>query len=160
MYTPLEFDGTTPPGNLSTLRWVFEQLDIEDDPYVVSLRSQIAKLQPGEQRNRVDQKLSKTLLNKDTYTHKSLRSIASTATQLYVELGPWAAEWYVWKSMQQVKEDEALHTGVMAGWQSKEKSYLLRVISRIAVTPRVIPAGRYYLRSLEQGSCAHSLPQG
>lgn len=122
-------------GNLAAMRGIFEHMNIEDDPYVVSLRLQLAKLQPGEQRNRVDQKLSKTVLNKDTFTHKGLRDLERTATDLCFELGPWAADWYIFKVLEQVKTSANLHTGVMASWQAKEKAYLHRLVSRIPVVP-------------------------
>ncbi|KAI0771427.1 P-loop containing nucleoside triphosphate hydrolase protein [Irpex lacteus] len=73
---------------------LLQRINIEDDPYVVSLRSQLAKLQPGEQRNRVDQRLSKTLLKRDTFTHRGFRDLERTAIDLCTELGYWAADWY------------------------------------------------------------------
>ena len=48
-----------PAVNVIALREVVDGLNPEDDPYVKSLRVQLAKLGPGDQRNRIDQKLSK-----------------------------------------------------------------------------------------------------
>ncbi|KAI0697912.1 P-loop containing nucleoside triphosphate hydrolase protein [Cytidiella melzeri] len=135
LYQPVDYDDTVPSRNLLALRGVLEHLDIEDDPYVVSLRSQLANLQPGEQRNRVDQKLSKTLLKKDTFTHKGLRDLARTADDIGVELGYWAADWYIWNVLEQVKKQQTLHVGVMASWQAREKAYLLRLVSQVQLVP-------------------------
>ncbi|KAI0087899.1 P-loop containing nucleoside triphosphate hydrolase protein [Irpex rosettiformis] len=133
LYQTITYGDILPSRNIAALESLLERLDIEDDPYVVSLRSQLAKLQPGEQRNRVDQKLSKTLFKRDTFTHRGLRDLARTATDLCYELGVWAADWYIWKVLQQIKEQQMFHTGIMAAWQAKEKAYLLRLTSLIAV---------------------------
>ncbi|KAI0338992.1 P-loop containing nucleoside triphosphate hydrolase protein [Trametopsis cervina] len=135
IYPAVEYGEDLPSRNLRALRAVLGQLNIEDDPHVVSLRSQLAKLQPGEQRNRVDQRLSKVLLKKDTFTHRGLRDLERTAIDLCYELGFWAADWYVWKVVNQVRASSVLHSGIMAAWQAKEKAYLLRVLAKLQLTP-------------------------
>ena len=108
IYQPVEYGEVLPSHNLVALQGLFQHMNIEDDPYVVSLRSQLAKLQPGEQRNRVDQKLSMTLFMRDTFTVRGFRDLARTATDLCYELGFWAADWYIWKVLQQVKQQQTL----------------------------------------------------
>ena len=102
---------------------------------MITLRSQLAKLPPGEQRNRVDQKLSKTLVKKDTFTHRGLRDFRRTATDICGELGPWPADWYIASIIEAARAESHLHTGVMASWQDREKRYILDILSRLHVEP-------------------------
>lgn len=126
---------TTDSRLLTSLRNVVSRLDIENDPHVITLRSQLATLPPGEQRNRVDQRLSRMLVKEDTFTHKGLRDFERTATDICAELGPWAADWYIHSILELSKAEASLHSGVMASWQDREKRYLLDVISRIHLEP-------------------------
>jgi endoribonuclease Dicer len=118
---------------LAKLRDILRDLDIENDPYVITLRSQLARLPAGEQRNRVDQKLSKTLVREDTFTHKGLRDFERTATDICNELGSWAADWYISSILSAAQVEANLHTGVMASWQDREKRYLLDIISKVQI---------------------------
>lgn len=133
LYNQTLFTGVLPSKYLNALYPLVESLDIERDPYVLALRSQLAKLPPGEQRNRVDQKLSKTLVKKDTFTHKGLRDFLRTATDICVELGPWPADWYIASIIQAAKRETNLHTGILASWQDREKNYLLGILSQVNV---------------------------
>lgn len=110
---------------------VIEGMNIEDDPYVISLRSQLARTPAGVQRDRVDQQLSKTLLKLNTFTHKGLRDFERAASDICCELGPWAADWYITTVMEQAKAMASLHTGIMASWKDKEKRYLLDVLAKV-----------------------------
>ena len=125
----------TPSKMLASLHSAISEMNIENDPYVLTLRSQLARLPTGEQRNRVDQRLSKTLDKKDTFTHKGLRDFARTASDICEELGPWAADWYISSILQLTRAEASLHTGVMAPWQDREKKYLLDVISHVRAEP-------------------------
>ncbi|GJE88808.1 Dicer-like protein 2 [Phanerochaete sordida] len=133
LYTQGTLTGVLSSRYLNSLAAVVGNLDIEHDPYVIALRSQLAKLPPGEQRNRVDQKLSKTLVKEDSFTHKGLRDFLRTATDICAELGPWPADWYIASIIQAARREANLHTGVLASWQDREKNYLLRVLSRVDV---------------------------
>ncbi|THG98355.1 hypothetical protein EW026_g3818 [Hermanssonia centrifuga] len=146
VYSAADAVGTVPSKNTAALLHVVDNMDIEDDPYVVAMRTQLAKMPPGSPRNRVDQRLSKTLVKKDTFTHKGLRDFARAATEICFELGPWAADWYVAKVLEQAKTIANQHAGVMASWQPPEKKYLLSIISQVNVAhpsgePQAIMAG-------------------
>ncbi|KIP08582.1 hypothetical protein PHLGIDRAFT_87922, partial [Phlebiopsis gigantea 11061_1 CR5-6] len=124
-----------PSRMLFNLKVVTQSMRIENDPYVIDLRSQLARLPAGEQRNRVDQRLSKTLHKEDTFSHKGLRDFERTAADICTELGPWAADWYIVSILELARQESSLHTGVMASWQDREKRYLLSLISRVQIHP-------------------------
>jgi ERCC4-related helicase len=116
-------------------------MHIENDPYVQSLREQLAKLPPGPDRTRVDQKLSKSILKSDTYTHKGLRDFSRTASEICTDVGHWAADWYVEKVLQKAKTVASPYQNIISAWQHKEKTYLLETLAQVKTTsPSYRPA--------------------
>jgi endoribonuclease Dicer len=128
-------DGLLPSGNLQALQTVYKTLNIEDDPYVHNLRSQLETLPIGEHRTRVDQKLSKAINKKDTFTHKGLRDFLRAAEDICMDLGPWCADWYVDKVIARAKQSFGPYRGAISAWQEKEKHYLRQILERIHTTP-------------------------
>ncbi|KAG5643730.1 hypothetical protein DXG03_009720 [Asterophora parasitica] len=132
---PDEFD---PPfsTNLATLSSVLETINIEDDPYVQSLRDQLSRATRGTtEYYRLDQKLSKVILKQDSFTHKGLRDFARTATVICEDVGGWAADWYVWEVIAQAKRAANPFNNIISTWKNQEKVYLLSIIERVAVVP-------------------------
>ncbi|KAI0923161.1 hypothetical protein AcV7_005748 [Taiwanofungus camphoratus] len=124
-----------PSRNYRALKWVVHSLNIEDDPYVKSLRSQLKRAQPGNENRTIDQKLSKTISKEDTFTHKGLKDFTRTAQEIGMELGSWAADWYVAKVIEKAKIAANPYNNMMSAWQEKEKSYLLAIISQVHLAP-------------------------
>ncbi|KDQ50543.1 hypothetical protein JAAARDRAFT_582899 [Jaapia argillacea MUCL 33604] len=126
-----------PSVNLQALESVLETMDIEEDPYVLSLRSRLASLPMNSpERARTDQKLSKTIQKEDSYTHKGLRDFARAAAEICIDLGPWAADWYIEQVLKQAMVSAGpYHQGAISAWQQKEKNYLLSQLARVVVTP-------------------------
>lgn len=122
-----------PSVNYKSLEAVVATLNIENDPYVMSLRARLAKLGPGDDRRRIDQQLSKAVDKQDTFTHKGLRDFVRTAQDICIELGTWAADWYVAKVIERAKQAANPYNNIMSAWQEKEKRYLLSILSRIQV---------------------------
>ncbi|KAH9933177.1 P-loop containing nucleoside triphosphate hydrolase protein [Epithele typhae] len=122
-----------PSVNYQALKAVIDTLNIEDDPYVISLRSRLTKLQPGDDRRRIDQQLSKAIDKEDTFTHKGLRDFARAAEDICMDLGTWAADWYVAKVIERAKLAANPYNNIMSNWQEKEKRYLLGILNRVAV---------------------------
>ncbi|KAK0193260.1 hypothetical protein F5146DRAFT_925200 [Armillaria mellea] len=121
--------------NLANLQQIVDNLDIENDPYVISLRRDLARTSPdSSEHNQLDQKLSKTILKENTFTHKGLRDFERTAKSILSDLGAWAADWYVWTVLEQAKKacqgDE-----MMPSWQTREKKYMLNLLSKVHVCP-------------------------
>ncbi|KAL6308377.1 P-loop containing nucleoside triphosphate hydrolase protein [Sparassis latifolia] len=123
--------GDLPSRNVHALKSVLSRMNIENDPYVKSLHSRLEKLQPGPERNSVDQKLSKTLSKEDTFTHRGLRDFERAAEEICMELGIWAADWYVAKVVEVAKVAANPHNNYMSAWQEKEKAYLLSALVQV-----------------------------
>ncbi|GLB38832.1 putative helicase family. Dicer subfamily protein [Lyophyllum shimeji] len=136
MYGPP--DELNPPfsTNVASLYAVSETLNIEDDPYVKSLRQQLSRAARGTpEYYRLDQKLSKVILKKDSFTHKGLRDFARTAGVICEDLGAWAADWYVWGVIEHAKRAANPYNNIISTWKNEEKVYLLSILERVAVMP-------------------------
>ncbi|KAH9851493.1 P-loop containing nucleoside triphosphate hydrolase protein [Lenzites betulinus] len=132
--SPIHTWEVMPSKNYQALKAVVDELNIEDDPYVISLRSRLAKLRPTDDRHRIDQQLSKAIDKEDTFSHKGLRDFVRAAEEICIELGPWAADWYVAKVIERGKVAANPYNNIMSAWQEKEKRYLLSIISKVRVT--------------------------
>ncbi|TBU27162.1 P-loop containing nucleoside triphosphate hydrolase protein [Dichomitus squalens] len=131
--SPIHVQDGIPSVNYKALEVVIAELDIEQDPSVIALRARLAKLQPGDDRRRVDQQLSKALDKKDTFTHKGLRDFARTAADICIDLGTWAADWYIARVIERAKQAANPYNNIMSAWQEKEKRYLLGILNRVSV---------------------------
>ncbi|EIN12944.1 P-loop containing nucleoside triphosphate hydrolase protein [Punctularia strigosozonata HHB-11173 SS5] len=133
---PTEDYGRPSSRNAQALNAVVASLDIGQDPYVISLRQQLQRALPGPERNRIDQKLSKTIQKKDSYSHKGLREFARAALDICYDLGPWPADWYVRKVIERAQASgESFNTTGMSSWHNRwrgtEKTYLLELLGRV-----------------------------
>ncbi|KZT27478.1 P-loop containing nucleoside triphosphate hydrolase protein, partial [Neolentinus lepideus HHB14362 ss-1] len=124
-----------PSANVAALEAVLSKMNIEDDPAIKSLRHRLTQLPPGPERTRVDQKLSKWLSKEGTYTHKGLRDLHRTAMDICVDVGPWAADWYIETVLEQARTAGNPYHNIYSAWQNKEKKYLMDKLGQIAVTP-------------------------
>ncbi|TFY79805.1 hypothetical protein EWM64_g4204 [Hericium alpestre] len=134
-HPPYYYDGTPPSRNLVSLKQVVESLEIEEDPYVLSLRDKLKKLPQGAERDREDQKLSKTIRKKDTYTNRGLRDFWRAADEICVELGEWAADWYIEKVLEQARNSDQTFLGMTSPWSTKEHRYLMDALAHVEVAP-------------------------
>ncbi|KAG6829276.1 hypothetical protein H0H92_005096 [Tricholoma furcatifolium] len=122
--------------NTAALAHIVSSLDIQEDPYVRSLKSQLANaVQGSEEYQRIDQKLSKVMRTESTFTHKGLRAFQRAAEAILDDLGGWAADWYVWAVIEHAKRAANPYNNIISTWKSSEKAYLLSVIERITVMP-------------------------
>lgn len=121
--------------NLLSLQHVIASLNIEDDPYVISLRKQLTRPLTDAQRHRVDQKLSKAIRRSDTFTHKGLQDLERAAVDIWQDLGWWAADWFVVTVIERAIAASTVHSGIMGSWQDRERAYLLKNLERIKPIP-------------------------
>jgi len=145
-YKAAPYDYTiSPSANVAALEAVLATMHIEDDPWIQSMREQLNKLPPGPDRTRVDQTLSKAISKENTYTHKGLKDFARSASEICADVGPWAADWYVEKVLEQAKIAATPYQNPISAWQNKEKTYLLNIwpvqIIPISYQPQAILAG-------------------
>nr|GAT60709.1 predicted protein [Mycena chlorophos] len=124
--------------NLYEFEEMVESLDIEDDPYVLRLRKDLANTPRHSSKwQRIDQTLSKTIQDKDTYTLNALRDVSRTASALCTDIGPWAADWLVYESVTQAKAalDDGKYGLALHDLPHQEKAYLLNILQRVSPIP-------------------------
>ena len=129
------FDCNLPSYNFTVLQEVIKDMDIENDPWVKHTRARLARSPPGTTRDQLDQRLSKTIAKQDTSTHRGLRDFLTAASAICVDIGPWAADWYVAKVIEKAKAAGGPFQHVVRRWQDSEKHYLLAALGRVPVMP-------------------------
>ncbi|KAF9474151.1 P-loop containing nucleoside triphosphate hydrolase protein [Pholiota conissans] len=121
--------------NLASLAGTIAKMNVENDPYVKSLRASLKRSIPGSPEYiRTDQKLSNVVLKQDSFTHKGMRDFQRAAGEICVDIGPWAADWFVWKVLDRTKAVANPYNGMMMTWKQSEKDYLLGVVNEITVS--------------------------
>jgi endoribonuclease Dicer len=124
--------GTPPSTNLQSLETVVNSLNIEEDPRVLSLRTELRQLEPGPRCNRIDQRLSEVIDKHNTYTQKGLRDFERAAKEICSDLGEWAADWYIEQVCKQASSAGNTFSFTVS---ESEKEYLIKHISRVEITP-------------------------
>jgi endoribonuclease Dicer len=123
--------------NLASLCSVVGTLDIENDPYVINLRDQLKKATKGTpDYHRIDQKLSKVVHKGNSFSHKDLHNFLRAAHDIYSDIGPRAADWFICKVMEKARQAADPYNNIMATWKNKEKEYLLSILNIIFVQRR------------------------
>lgn len=90
--------------SLQSLLAVYDDLDINDDPFVRKLRRDLN--QPGLddlERGRVEARLAKAVRKKNTVTHETMKKLVSSARDTFFELGPWATDWFIANSVDKLR---------------------------------------------------------
>jgi ERCC4-related helicase len=124
IYMPAE-DYSTPA--MRSLREVYDTLDINQDPFVLSLMAE-----PTEKNKRL---LERALDKKDTYAQTQMKTFCSQSQAICKQLGPWAADLFIWKSISSYLEKS---TGDMFfnQWyqcRDREKKYLADAFRRVDI---------------------------
>ncbi|RHZ69809.1 Dicer-like protein 2 [Aspergillus turcosus] len=120
-YTPTDpagFDSASQ--TLRALYHAWETLDIEDDPYIKRLRKS-----PFD-----DKALQKALMTGKTYCREQLRRFVDRCRHIFEELGEWAAEYYIYASIKQLR-DRVRDSYMTGDWDEAEKAYLVDFLSKI-----------------------------
>ncbi|KAK7033164.1 hypothetical protein R3P38DRAFT_2520860 [Favolaschia claudopus] len=130
-------DDTQFSTNLAAFQFVVDSLDIETDPYVLKLRKDLAKAtRKTIEYDRLDQKLSKTIQTKNTYTHKGLRDASLTAKAICSDVGSWAADWFIYSVVEQAKTSiTAVDNFITADASYSEKAYLKSILDNVVLSP-------------------------
>lgn len=113
---------------------VVESLDIQLDPTVISLRGQLASTTDPIKLQRVDQRLSQAIAKGDTFVHKGMHDFLRTAKELCIDIGPWAADWYVYSVISKALKAnaEALHS-LFPDRHHNDKAYLIKILQRVHI---------------------------
>ena len=122
--------------NLASLDAICSTLNIEHDPYVISLRKQLGEKARGSpEYKRVDQKLSKVISKQNSFTHKGLADFQRAARDICESIGPWAADWFVSRVLDRARAAANPYNNMMVTWKKSEKGYLLSVLDQIVASP-------------------------
>lgn len=109
-----------------SLQDVYSHLDIEDDPFVKYLRSL------GETES--SRSLRKALVNKATSCQDQMRTLVRMASSLHLELGSWAADFYIRSCLSKV-HDRNVGPASSDEVSVNEMHYLKRILSQVPRPP-------------------------
>ena len=132
--------GTPPSVSLRSLQQVVASLKIDEDPWVIDRRAALRRLEPGPERTRIDQRLSRAIDKHDTFAHKGLRDFERAAAEICSDLGAWAADWYIQQVCEQALRPGDLFPEFSFSSSESERNYLLKNLARVEISP-VAPDG-------------------
>lgn len=133
--TPQYSDRSYTSKNLSAVEAVIATMNIEEDPFVIQLRQKLAKTARGPEYTRMDQKLSKAIQSKKTYSHSGMNDLANAGKAICYDIGPWAADWYIESVVSRALDKQTPWDELIGSLQPKEKTYLMKHLSQIELTP-------------------------
>ena len=113
--------------NLQRLQLVFKNLDINSDPWIIRLR----KLKNSDN----DARLRKALLSHKTTCQDQMKRFVGMALNTDMELGTWAAEYFIWECISRYRSKHAASQLVFADMEDEEKDYILKAF--VEVDPHV-----------------------
>ncbi|VDC02152.1 unnamed protein product [Peniophora sp. CBMAI 1063] len=129
---PYQLDSeNAPTAGLRSLKAVIEALDINEDPYVESLRRKLRNSPAGPEKTRTDQRLSKSIAKRDTYTHKGLRDLHRAVDEICMDVGTWASDWLLFKVLEQARRSQGLLPELAGLANTKETRYLTDNLDRV-----------------------------
>ncbi|KAI8154629.1 Dicer-like protein 2 [Colletotrichum sp. SAR 10_65] len=111
------------PKSLQTLRNAIRNLDISEDPFVLHLQA--------EGTDRSKRELFAVLESHDTYVHNQMTSFGRQANQICRELGPWAAEYYIWEVITRFDSAVRSQSRWLEAWKEDEKRFLGKILGQI-----------------------------
>ncbi|KAL4998324.1 ATP-dependent helicase dcl2 [Aspergillus recurvatus] len=120
LYTPLMIENASVRGGTQrALIEAYDKMDIEDDPYVKKLR----KTSPNGSA------LQKVLETGNTYCSGQMKRFVSRAIHIFMELGTWAAEYFIWASVEQLRG--RTHDHLNMDLDDEERKYLVDILSKL-----------------------------
>ncbi|KAK3899484.1 hypothetical protein C8A05DRAFT_18092, partial [Staphylotrichum tortipilum] len=123
---PLEY----PPGPSSTvsrLKSITNGLDIKQDPYIQHLLS--------ENTPRSKEKLKQAVLCRKTYSRSQMEAFHRRAKEVHEHLGPWAAEYYIFKVVLRFLQDADTPCRPSGDLAEREQQYLAEAFRKLDARP-------------------------
>lgn len=105
-----------------------QTIDIEQDPYIIKLRSNIG-MQGSAQ-------LEKALRSQKTYCQEQLKSLYTKYLDIHAELGSWAADYYINAITQKFCTKGTDGLFLVNALDQEEKTYLKKLLRQIEVPAR------------------------
>ncbi|KAL2849896.1 hypothetical protein BJY01DRAFT_245694 [Aspergillus pseudoustus] len=121
LFTPVELEGPS-GGTRTALLQVWKSLDLESDPYVKKLR----RSSPHGTA------LQKALETGKTYCMDQLKRFVDRVDHIYSELGSWAADYFIWTSLGQLRS-KVQDNSVVLDLGAEERRYLVEILSQLPV---------------------------
>ncbi|KAM3551145.1 hypothetical protein ARSEF4850_008020 [Beauveria asiatica] len=119
---------------MSSLHQECMKMDILEDPYIVSLCAQ--------NDDRSKRCLEKFMTNEKTWSRHQLFSLLSRSRIIRQLLGPWAADFYIWKAKRSFLQNVESTIPSLDGWVPEEKLYVARILHDVAaLEPAPRPIG-------------------
>ncbi|ATY64001.1 RNA helicase RNAse [Cordyceps militaris] len=119
--------------SMTSLRQECVKMDILEDPYVISLRTQ--------NTDRSMRRLQRVMAEQKTWSRLQVSSLLNRSRTIRNVLGRWAADFYIWRSKHTFLQNLESVVPSLDGWIPEEKLYIARVLQDIAAlepTPRPI----------------------
>lgn len=114
------------PVSISSLREACRNMDIRQDPYVICLRDK------GTDRAR--RELIKVLTSHKTDSQQQMKSFFNQSLRVLRDLGPWAAEYYIWKVVTDFLAIIEARDHRMNQRNTEEKQYLANILRQISIS--------------------------
>ncbi|KZF20015.1 hypothetical protein L228DRAFT_214035 [Xylona heveae TC161] len=108
---------------LRSLLSAFNELDIRDDPWVISLKS---STDPRDQAV-----LQEILVNHKTYTHQQIQLLVNRSINIYQELGGWAADIYISFCIRRFKAAVVANDDLQLSYTDEEKRYVYKILDKV-----------------------------
>ncbi|KAK7748032.1 Dicer-like protein 2 [Cytospora paraplurivora] len=103
------------------------ELNISDDPYIQSLRAQ--------KTDRSQRKLNEAIMKRKTYVQDSFRNFCRRNAEFCRDLGSWAADWYIYETIQRFMNGIKRQDGSSESFNDAELVYLGRLFQCVNVAP-------------------------
>ncbi|POR32920.1 Dicer-like protein 2 [Tolypocladium paradoxum] len=112
-----------PTRSMRSLQSAYHSLDIRQDPYVLSLLAD-----PTDKNRRA---LVKAVEKYDTYSQNQIKGLWSRCEEIYQQLGPWAADLYLWKASTTYLKRLGRHDDYFDQWSTEEKRYVAKFLDQV-----------------------------
>ncbi|KAK8247243.1 hypothetical protein HDK90DRAFT_473913 [Phyllosticta capitalensis] len=133
-YDPSFSEPTQGPPALIALSRAYHKYDIEQDPYIVSLRKRSLE-QSGSSQQKTFNELTKLLQNRKTYVHEQLKRLYLRAQHVFDELGEAATNFYLRSVIEKFGRYVETMRMNYTDWMDEEGEYLKNIFSKIEKCP-------------------------
>lgn len=108
---------------LESLGEVYAALDIREDPYIIKLLA--------DDSAHAQRQLKKALLSGKTYSREEIKGLYNKAVDIYHELGPWAADFYIVSCISNFQKHDDGGFYDLAALDDEEAAYLRTALNSI-----------------------------
>ncbi|KAK3315325.1 hypothetical protein B0H66DRAFT_606212 [Apodospora peruviana] len=110
---------------MASLRQVYHQLDIMMDPYIL-------RLLKSKNTPRTQEAIRKAMEKHNTYCQRQMESFCARALEICKQLGPWAADYYIWRVISEFTEANTLSDETAS---EEERIYLAAAFKKVETPP-------------------------